>query len=142
MTTATETKTAASSVQPARLAIWGAIALMVNIGIFLIGDAQGASWDVGQPYPISLPAVVAATLVVFVVLGALVWFISAKRPGFARLAAWAGLAVGVLSMLSLINAAYVTTAVSLGAMHLVTAIAWVVALIGRDPRTIPTREQP
>ena len=81
-------------------------------------------------------------LVVFVVLGALVWFISAKRPGFARLAAWAGLAVGVLSMLSLINAADVTTAVSLGAMHLVTAIAWVVALIGRDPRTIPTREQP
>ncbi len=119
---------APSGVQPARLLTGALVALAVNVVAFAIGSAAGATWDVGQPYPITWVAVVAATVVAFAAAGAVTWLVSRKRPGFARFAAWAGLVFGLTSMLGLVNASGAATALSLGFMHVATAIAWFISV--------------
>lgn len=125
-----------SPVRPPVLGAAGLAAAILNVGAYFVGDSADATWDVGQPYAITVGAVLATTLVVFVVGGLVTWFATRRRPGLLRVAAWGGLAFGLLSMLSLLNAADVATGLALGSMHLITSVAWVVGLLARAPKEI------
>lgn len=116
-----------------RFVVAGVVALGANVIAHVIGDAADASWDVAQPYSISIWAVLAATIAVFVIGGAVVRLVARRRPRSRRIFGWVGLAVGLLSMVSLVNAADLATALCLGSMHVITAIAWALALLtGKD----------
>lgn len=121
-------RTRVSPVTPRRLLIGAAAALAINMAAFGVGTAAGASWDVGQPSPVNLVAVMAATLVSFAVAGGITWALARTWPAFARFAAWAGLAFGVLSLFGVLNAADAATGASLAVMHLATAGAWFLAV--------------
>lgn len=123
--------TPASTFRPWRLAVAGAVALVANLIAFTLGGVAGASWMVGQPYPINAVAVAAATVIALAVGGAGTWLISRWRPGFPKLAAWLGFGFAVLSMASLLNAADPATGLALGSMHLMTALAWLVGVLPR-----------
>lgn len=125
------TPVSTSIFRPARILGAAGIALAANLAAFGVGNAAGASWDVGQPYPISGWAVALATLVAFAVGGLATWLGSRWRPGFQRFAAWAGLALGLVSMAPLLGAADLATGLSLGFMHLVAASLWLWTALGK-----------
>lgn len=122
-------RTSPSPVRPARLAIAAAAALALNLGAFGLGALAEASWEVGQPYSVTAFAVVLATLVAFVIGGGVTWLVARRRPGFVSVAAWGGLALGLVSMAALLNAHDLATGLSLAFMHVATAAAWVWALL-------------
>lgn len=124
---ATPTATGAAAVRPRRLLTAAGVALALNLAAFAAGSLAGASWSVGQPYPIAWMAVLVATLVAFTVGGLATWLAARWRPGLQRVAAWAGLALGLVSMVSLLNAADLATGLALGVMHLMAAGLWFAA---------------
>ncbi len=127
--TETATSSAELVVRPLRLAAAAAVAVVVNIIAFSVGSAADASWDVGQPYPLGVASVVLTTVVVFAVGGVVTWLAARKWPHFPRIAGYGGLAVGVVSMAPLMNAADWATGLSLATMHVATASAWALALL-------------
>lgn len=83
------------------------------------------------PTPIS--AVAVATAVALAVRGVGTWLIARWRPGFTKVAAWLGFGFGLLSSASLVNAADLATGLALGSMHLITALAWLFAVLPKRP---------
>ena len=65
-----------STFRPWRLAVAAAVALAANLIAFALGGVAGASWMVGQPYPINAVAVAAATVIALAVGGAGTWLVS------------------------------------------------------------------
>lgn len=130
---AVTSKAAAAAVaptfRPKRLAVAAGIALVANLIAFALGGLANASWMVGQPYPINAVAVAAATVIALAVGGVGTWLISRWRPGFTKVAAWLGFGFAILSMASLLNAADLATGLGLGSMHLMTALAWLFAVL-------------
>ena len=118
-----------SPVRPGRLAVGAGTALVLNLASFGIGQLADASWDVGQPYALNAFSVIAATLVTFGPGGLVAWAVARRKHGFVKVAGWGGLIFGLLSMGALVNAADLSTGLSLGVMHVVTAGAWVLALL-------------
>lgn len=124
------TTTAAPSVRPAtlapaRAALGVAAALVVNALLFVAGGALGATFDVGQAQPASLVAVAISTVVPLALGLVVVGLVARRRPGFRRVAAWAGLVVAVLSTAApLTMAADTATSVTLALMHLVVGVTW------------------
>lgn len=102
-----------------------AAALVVNLIIFGIGSAADATWDAGSPYPIGVPMVALFSLLPLVLAAGVVTLIVKRRPVFQRVAAWAGLAFALITIAgSLTMATEALTGLCLGAMHIVTGIAW------------------
>lgn len=121
-----------SPVRSTRLAVSGGLALAFNLIAFGLGSLAGATWNVGQPYAISAWAVAGVTVGAFAAGGLVTGLVARRRPGLQRLAAWIGLGVGLISMVSLVNAADLATGLALGSMHLATSVAWFVALSGKS----------
>ncbi|WP_199423115.1 DUF6069 family protein [Actinotalea solisilvae] len=114
-----------ATITPARAAIGVGAALVVNVLVFLAGDALGATFDVGQAQPASLVAVAVSTVVPLAIGLVVVGLVARRRPSFRRFAAWAGLVVAVLSTAAPFTmAAETTTAATLALMHLVVGATW------------------
>ena len=116
-------------VRPAYLVSGAAVALVLNVIAFWVADQAGATWEVGQPYALEVYAVIGATLFMFALGGVVTWLVSRTNPGFVKLAAWGGLALGLVSMVALVNAGDWATGLALGFMHVVTAGAWALSLL-------------
>ncbi|MCA0294821.1 MAG: DUF6069 family protein [Actinobacteria bacterium] len=113
-----------------RLPIAAAAALALNLIVYLAGSLAGASWLVTTPQVIGVGMVTIGTLVPFVLAGAGVWALSRRWPQGPRWASWAGLAFGVLTLpMSLIAATDPTTGISLASMHVITGVAWLLAVL-------------
>lgn len=123
--------TSATTVSPARLGVAAAAAMAVNLTAYGAGSLADASWVVeGSHGTISAGAAVFASLVPLLLAGVVTWLIGRTRPGFVRFAAWAGLAVGVLTApMAPLAATDVTTGLCLASMHAVTGVAWFLALL-------------
>ncbi|MHA6526039.1 DUF6069 family protein [Tessaracoccus sp. G1721] len=126
--TATRPATPETVLRPRRALLFALGALALNLAAFGLGSLAGASYSVGQPYPISAWAVLAATLVAFTLGALIVWLVSRWRPSVVRVVAWGGLVLGLVSSLSLVAAADVPTAVALATMHVATSAAWFLAV--------------
>lgn len=102
-------------------------AAVVNVVVLFIGQAAGASLVAGGQ-PVGVAQVIIATLVAFGLGAGLLWLVARKQPERARLLAWAGLVVGIASVIGpLTMAAELTTGLTLAVMHVATALAWFVA---------------
>jgi hypothetical protein len=119
---------------PRRLSAWTGAALLLNLVIFAIGNAAGATWEVDAPVTIG-PVPVAATTVLAMGLGGLVVIaITRRNERFRFIAARAGLIFAIVSAPSpFLVSSDPTSSVALASMHVVTGVAWFLWL--REPRT-------
>jgi hypothetical protein len=115
---------------PLRLAVAAAGALFLNLLTYLTGSLLGASWTVSTPQVIGVGMVIGATILPLALAGVVVWALASRWPALPRWSAWAGLAFGLLTIpMSLLSAADSATGISLAAMHAVTAVAWLLAVL-------------
>lgn len=106
------------------------IALILNLIIFAIGTGAGASMEMTSPQPmtIGIPAVIGASLAP-VIIAAIVTGLLARRWAKARpVLTWVGLALAVASCAATLAAPDLATGLSLAGMHIVTGLAWVLAM--------------
>lgn len=102
-----------------------AVAVILDLIIFAIGSAAGANWDAGSPYPITSFMVAMFSAVPLALAAVIVAFITRKKPGFQKFAAWAGLAFALITIAgSLTMAPQLLTGLSLGSMHIVVGVLW------------------
>jgi len=113
-----------------RLSIAAAAALTLNLLAYLAGSLAGATWLVTTPQLIGPGMVTIGTLVPVVLAGAGLWALARRWPQVQRWAAWAGLALGILTMpMSLIAATDPTTGIALASMHAIAGLAWLLAVL-------------
>lgn len=95
--------------------------LVGNLVIFAAGSAAGASWEVGQPQPVSAAAVVASSIMPFLVATVIYNRISRLQ----LILPVGGLVFAVISAPGgYLASQEVATGVALGAMHLVAGLVW------------------
>ncbi|GAA0977662.1 hypothetical protein GCM10009555_039190 [Acrocarpospora macrocephala] len=129
--------TVPGAVEPRRLLIAATAAVVVDLLVFWIGSAAGASLKIEAPYELNALVVALATAVPMLAAGAVVWLVARRLPGVRRWAAWVGLAFALVSaLMPFVVSADVATGVTLALMHGVAGTAWVVALLRHRPRAL------
>jgi hypothetical protein len=117
----------------ARALLAAAAAAIVNLVIWLIATAGGASMSLHLPpmtFPLALAVVSSPGPIILV--GFLAWVLAKKWPRSRILLAWLGLIIVILpSPAALIAAADVPTAVALMCMHVAAGVLWFVAMMIR-----------
>jgi hypothetical protein len=114
-----------STVSNRRVFVGTGIALIANIAIYLIGDAAGATWNVGLPFALGLPVVAAATIVPMLLGGQVVRLLGKKKPALVLWAAWIVLAFSIAGSPSgWIASQDLPTGLALGSMHVVVGLAF------------------
>lgn len=122
-TAASQTRTAQVSAR--RVAIATAAATLANLVVFGIGTAGGATWQAGQPYPIGWSMVLVASIVPMVLAALVTGLIARRRPGVLTGFAWAGLVfAGLGAPMGYLMGRDLPTGLALGAMHVISGIAW------------------
>lgn len=114
-------------IQIKKLAATAAIAAATNLIIYFVGYFAGADYQVNAGVSMQVPWFLAAlaTFSPLMIAGVVTKAISAKRSGFQSFASWAGLAVAILSIGSVLVATQdPATIISLALMHVVAGTAW------------------
>jgi len=110
--------------------LWLAIAaaVVVNLLVYAIGSAAGATW-IANGQAIAWFLVIIATIVPMV-LGALItWLLTRAWAGALAAMAWVGLAFALVTVPApLLSSDNRPTGLALAAMHVVTGVAWFVAV--------------
>ena len=125
---------------PLRVLIAIAASIALSLVAFGLATMAGATMLVTTPAAPAPIQIIPGQLVVslalpMLIVGSLVWWLGRARPAIVRWAAWAGLAVGVLTAASPFSAtSNMATAVGLSAMHVIAGAAWFVALLARPRR--------
>jgi len=111
-----------------------AAAVVVNLLVYAIGSAAGATW-IANGQAIAWFLVIIATIVPMV-LGALItWLLSRAWAGARAAMAWVGLAFALGTVPApLLSSDDRPTGLALAAMHVVTGIAWFIAVRPRRDR--------
>lgn len=111
-----------------RFAIWAAVAAVANVVLFFIGQSAGATFSVGSPAPIDAVMVAIATIIPLAI-GALVAYLVGKKGTKAlNILVWVGFGVAIISSPNAwVMSQDTATGLSLGAMHIVAAFAWLLA---------------
>lgn len=127
-------------VSPARAGIRaGVTAIVAVIVLHVIGTAAGASWLLSMPgagtIPVPLPSVVTSAIIP-IVIGTVALFIARRSPRAVAALAWAGLAVGLLTVVAPLSAdGDLLARVLLAAMHVAVGVAWFCAVPRRGAAT-------
>ena len=118
-----------ASISVSRFAILAVAAAVVNVVVFFIGQAAHASYSVGSPAPINAVMVAIATIAPLAV-GAFVAHLVGRRGSKAlKILAWVGFGFAVISSPNGWVLSHDTaTGLTLGAMHLIAAFAWLLAV--------------
>ncbi len=96
-------------------------ALIGNLVAFAIGSAAGASWEVGQPQPVGIAAVVASSIFPMLI-GTLLFN---RVPRLQSLLPIGGLVFAVISSPGgYLASPEVATGAALGVMHIITGLVW------------------
>ena len=111
-----------------------AAAVLINLLVHAIGRAAGAELEVTQPGadgPMAIgPGNVLLMTVLPILLGGIILAVAIRWGGRAwNVLSWTGLFVGVLTIVMPFTVTATTaTRVTLATMHLITGVAWFVAL--------------
>ena len=119
-------------ISASRVAIVVAAAAVANVVLFFIGESAGATYSVGSP--VSVDAVMTAiATVVPLTIGAFVANVVGKKSLKAlNILVWVGFAFAIISAPNgWVMSQDAATGLTLGAMHVVAAFAW---LLGVKPR--------
>jgi hypothetical protein len=114
----------------ARALLAGAAAAAINLVVFAVASAAGASMVITAPQQMTIPwvAVIFASVAPLAIAGVVTWALARRWPRIRVPFAWAGLVVAALSSLAVLSAGDVTTAIALAAMHVITGVAWFASL--------------
>lgn len=122
----------------ARALIAGAATAAINLVLLFIGKAAGAAMTMSnpsspEPMAIGWIPVVIASIAPLALAGLVTWLLARQWPKVRVWSAWVGFAFGILSIAALASSPDWTTALSLGAMHVVAGVAWFLAMTLRIP---------
>lgn len=119
---------AARPVNLVRLGLGTIVAVVANLAVFAIASGAGASWSAnGQSVNAAL--VVIATVIPMAIGGVITALLARRWAGAATVMAWVGLAFAVVSAPAPLFASDDdATKWALAAMHVVTGVAWFVAI--------------
>lgn len=108
-----------------RLAIGSIIALILDLLIFILADSQNATWEVGQPNPITI-ATVAISSIVPLLLGGFVFDVLAKRnSSWGNRLSTGGFVFAILTAPSgYLSSKDLPTGLALASMHVVVGLVW------------------
>lgn len=96
-------------------------ALVGNLLTFAIGSGANASWEVGQPQPVGIAAIVASSIVPMLV-GTVLFN---RVPRLQSLLPVGGLVFAIISSPGgYLASQEVATGAALGAMHVITGLVW------------------
>ena len=117
------------SISVSRVAIWLAAAAIANVVLFLVGENAGATYSVGSPAPIDALITAIATVVPLSVGAFVASLVGKKGTKVLNVLVWAGFVVAIISAPNAwVLSQDMATGVTLGAMHLVAAVAWLLAV--------------
>ena len=112
-----------------RVAIWVAAAVVANVVLFFTGQAAGATYSVGSPAPIDAVMTAIATVVPLSIGAFVAYFVGKKSTKALKILVWVGFGLAVISAPNgWVLSQDVATGLTLGAMHLVAACAWLLAV--------------
>lgn len=101
------------------------IAVIVNVGLFLAGQALGATYEVQAPSPVNAGLVVGMTVGQLSVGFLIAWLTTKYAPRFFGALVWSGFAFAIISAPGgWIASQDSATGIALGLMHLSGALAW------------------
>lgn len=106
-------------------------AAVLSAFVYFVGEAAGASMDFsgGLFTHLDFIEVIRFSVLPILVLGLLTWVIGRAKPGFCRVAQWAGVAVVVLAIINpILFAADWATGIALAVMHLIVGASWYLAV--------------
>ena len=108
-----------------RVVVATGVALIANVALFVIGNASGATWNVGLPFTVGLPMVAGATVLPMFLGGQVVRLLGKWKPSIITFAAWLVLVFSFAGSPSgWIASNDLATGLALGAMHVVVGLAW------------------
>lgn len=123
------TSATTSQVSFLRLLVATAVAVVLNLAALVLGGLSGATWQTSAPESINALTVAVTTVVPLLGAGSVTWLIGCQRPGLVRWAAWGGLIFGLaLLPMPFVASDDLATAVSLASMHVITTVAWFLAV--------------
>ena len=118
----------ARPLNPQRLGLGIVVAVVVNLIVYAVGSAAGATW-IANGQTVNAVLVVVATIVPMLIGGAITWFLSRRWVKATATMAWVGLVFAVISVPGpLIGSDDAPTRFALAAMHVTTGIIWFFAV--------------
>lgn len=114
-----------TKISPRRYFAFVGIAVIVNVGIFLAGQAIGATYEVQAPSPVNAGLVVGMTVAQLSVGFLIAWLTTKFAPKFFSALVWVGFAFAIISAPGgWVASQDAATGIALGLMHLSGALAW------------------
>lgn len=115
----------------ARLGMGIVAAIVVNLAVYAVGSAAGATW-IANGQVVGWFMVPIATVIAMAIGGLVTWLLARRWDKATATMAWVGLAFAVLSVPGpLVGSNDVPTRWALATMHLTTGIVWFVAVLPR-----------
>lgn len=113
---------------PARLGIGIVVAVVVNLIVYAVASATGATW-IANGQAVNAFLVVVATVVAMAIGGLITWLLSRRWDKATVTMAWVGIVFAVISVPGpLLGSTDTPTRWALAAMHITTGIAWFIAV--------------
>lgn len=117
------------SISGSRVAIWVAAAAAVNFALFFIGQSLGATYAVNSPAPVDAFLTGVATVMPLAIGVVVILLVGKKSLKVRNILLWAGFVVALISAPNgWVMSQDAATGLTLGAMHLVAAFAWLLAV--------------
>ena len=120
--------TLARPLKPARLGLGIVVAVVVNLVVYAVASAAGATW-VANAQTVGWFMVPIATVIAMAIGGVITWLLSRRWDKATITMAWVGLAFAVISVPGpLLGSTDTPTRWALATMHITTGIIWFVAV--------------
>ena len=123
MTNAAATASA-RSLNATRLGLGIVVAIVVNLVVYAVGSAAGATW-IANGQPVGWFMVPIATVIAMAIGGLITWLLARRWDKATITMAWVGLVFAVISVPGpLLGSTDTPTRWALAAMHVTTGIIW------------------
>lgn len=118
----------ARPLNPARLGLGIVVAVVVNLVVYAVASAAGATW-IANGQEVNPLLVVVATIIPMAIGGAITWLMARRWVKATATMAWVGLVFAVVSVPGpLLGSDDAPTRFALAAMHITTGIVWFFAV--------------
>ena len=120
--------TLARPLNPARLGLGIAVAVVVNLVVYAVASAAGATW-IANGQSVGWFMVPIATVIAMAIGGVITWLLSRRWDKATIAMAWVGLVFAVISVPGpLLGSTDTPTRWALATMHITTGIIWFAAV--------------
>ena len=120
--------TLARPLNPARLGLGIAVAVVVNLIVYAVASAAGATW-IANGQTVGWFMVPIATVIAMAIGGVITWLLARRWDKATVTMAWVGIVFAIISVPGpLLGSTDTPTRWALAAMHITTGIIWFAAV--------------